>query len=212
MRPVILSRTLAAAAVGAVAAAQTTGGAANLLINGSLASGGVATLAAQQQLGFTSAGNIAAVIFTITGTDDQNRVISETVTGVNANTVNTVLNYKTVTQIATSTAVGSAVSVDTRQVGASSAVPIDTYLNPTDISVSVIVTGTVNYTVQWTQDDVFAGTGVGPFTWFSAAANLVGATTTQAGSIGAPVSAIRVLTNSGGGTAQLIIRQSGAVA
>lgn len=211
MRPVILNRTLAAAAVGAIAAAQTRVGAGVLLVNGSLATAGVATLAAQQTLGFTSAGNIAAVIFTIIGTDDQGRVISETVTGVNANTVNTVLNYRTVTALSADRTIGTAVSVDTLQIGASQGVPVDQYLNPTNITVSVEVTGTVNYTVQWTQDDVFASPPGGPFIWYPAAANLVAATDTEAGSIGAPVAAIRLLTNSGGGTAKIIVRQAGLI-
>jgi len=210
MRPVTFSRTLAAAAVGAICASQTTAGAGNLLINGTLASAGVATLAAQQTVGITSAGNDSAVNFTVTGTDDQGRVISQTIAGPNANTVQTTLNYRTVTQIAVSAAVASAVTVDTLQIGGSQEIPVDRYLGPTDISVGVIVTGTLNYTVQWTLDDVF-GAAPGPFTWFSAGANLVGASTTQSGSIGAPVSAIRLLTNSGNGAGKIIVQQSGMV-
>lgn len=208
MRPIQINRVLAAAAVGAVAAAQTTAGAANLLINGSLAAGGVATLAAQQTLGFTSAGNIATVVFTITGTDEQGRTISETVTGVNANTVNTGLNYKTVTQIATSAAVASAVSVDTLQIGGSQEIPVDIYLTPFNVTLAVEVTGTVNYTVQWTTDDIFAAPGGGPFIWTN---STVLGTTSQVGSLVAPVRAVRILTNSGGGTAKFQVIQAGVM-
>jgi len=208
MRPISVTRTLANAAVGAVAAAQTTAGAGNLLINGSLASGGVATLAAQQTLGFTSAGNIAGVVFTITGTDDQNRVISETVTGVNANTVNTVLSYRTVTRISASAAVTSAVSVDTLQIGGSQEIPVDIYLTPFNVTIAVEVSGVVNYTVQWTLDDVFAPPGGGPFVWNN---STVLGTTNQVGSLVSPVRALRLLTNSGGGTAKLIAVQAGVM-
>lgn len=210
MRPVTFSRQLAAAVVGAVAAAQTTAGAANLLINGTLASGGVATLAAQQRLGFTSAGNIAAVVFTITGTDDAGRIISETVTGINANTVNTVLDYRTVTSISTSAAVGSNVSVDTLQLGASLPIPLDLYLQ-NGHTVSVKVTGTINYTVQVTNDDPFSANPSTPLTWITDPSIGAGQTTSQLGSTANVYRAVRLLTNSGGGTGAITVTQQGLI-
>ena len=209
MRPVILSRTLVAGAVGAIAASQTLGGAGALTINGSLASGGVATMAAQQNIGISSTGNYSATTFKISGTDSQGRSISESLAGPNNGTATSVLNYLTVTSITSSTALATAVTVDTLGVGASQEVPVDRYLNPGNVSVAVEVTGTINYTVQWTMDDVYAG-APGPFTWFPGQTNVVAASTTQAASIVSPVSAVRLLTNSGTGTAKLIVQQSGA--
>jgi hypothetical protein len=209
MRPVILSLTLVAGAVGAIAASQTLGGAGALTINGSLATGGVAKMAAQQNIGITSTGNYSATTFNITGTDSQNRVISERLAGPNNGTATSVLNYLTVTSITSSTALATATTVDTLGIGASREVPVDRYLNPGNVSVAVEVTGTINYTVQWTMDDVYAG-APGPFVWFPGQTNVVNATTTQAASIVSPVSAVRVVTNSGTGTAKLIVQQSGA--
>lgn len=208
MRPVILSRTLAAAAVGAVAAAQTTAGAGNLLINGTLASGGVATMAAQQLLGITSTGNLSAITFTVYGTDDQGRAISESLAGPNNNTVRTTLNYLTVTRVAVSAAVATNVTVDTVQAGGSVAVPLDQYVTEFNVSLAVQVTGTINYTVQYTFDDVFSGTGVGPFTWidFTTLSSLA---INGNGTLVSPVRAVRILTNSGGGTARLTVLQGG---
>lgn len=211
MRPITLPRTLAAAVVGAICASQTTAGAGNLVINGSLAAGGVATLAAQQIIGITSAGNDSAVNFTVTGTDDQGRVISQTIAGPNANTVQTTLNYRTVTQIAVSAAVASAVTVDTLQVGASTEVPLDRNLNPFLVSITVAVSGTYSGTVQYTLDDIFGG-APGPFTWFTLGTNPASPfTAAAAGTLTAPITAVRLLTNSGGGTGILRIVQSGAV-
>lgn len=206
MRQVQFPRTLVASAVGAICAAQTPAGAGNLLINGSLASGGVATMAAQQKIGFTSAGNIAAVVFTITGTDDQNRTISETVTGVNANTVQTVLDYRTVTSIANSAALAAAVTVDTVGTGASSVVPLDQFITAFNVTVAVEVSGVVNYTVQQTIDNIFSGPG--PFNWTSVAA-LQAQTTNQQANLTAPVRAVRIVNNSGQGTATFIVVQTG---
>lgn len=206
MRPIIKSRTLAAAAVGAICANQTLGIPGNLLINGTLASGGVATMAAQQQIGITSGGNIATVVFTVTGTDDQGRVISETITGVNTNTVNSVLNYRTITQIAASATIGSAITVDTIGAGASQEIPIDLYVNQINITLATEITGVVNYTIQSTFDDVFSGSG--PFNWASVA-GLLSQTTNQNVNGTQPFRAFRILTNSGQGTVKLIVIQAG---
>lgn len=210
MRPVTQTRTLAAAASAAIIAAQAPAANTPLTINGSLAAGGVATMAAQQTLGFTSAGNLSGMTFTITGTNDSGGIISETLTGPNGNTVNTQLNYRTVTKIVPSGTSATTLTVDTLQVGASQEVPVDVYQNPTNITLAVEVTGVVNYTVQWTVDDVFGGQP-GPFTWVAAAANLTGATTNQVGTLVSPVRAVRVLTNSGGGTAKFIVNQGGVM-
>lgn len=208
MRPVTQTRALVAAVVGAICAAQTTAGAANLLINGTLASGGVATLAAQQTLGVTCAADIHTVNFTFTGTDDQGRVITETIAGPTAGaTVKTALNYRTVTQIAVSAAVGTNVTVDTLQIGASTEVPLDLYTTAFNVSIAVEVTGTVNYTVQYTFDDVFGG-APGPFVWNNFT-TLTAQTANGNGTIISPVRAVRLLTNSGGGTAKMLVVQSG---
>ncbi len=207
MRPVTQTRALAAAAVAAIAASQTTAGAGNLLINGSLASGGVATLAAQQVVGITSAGNDSAVNFTVTGTDDQGRVISQTIAGPNINTVQTTLNFRTVTSIAVSAAVASAVTVDTLQIGASTEVPLDQYITVLNISIAVEVTGTVNYTVQYTFDDIFGG-APGPFNWLNFT-SMTGQAANANGTLISPVRAVRLLNNSGAGTAKMLVVQSG---
>lgn len=206
MRPVTLNRTLVAAVVGAISALQTTAGAGNLLINGTLASGGVATLDTQRTVGLTSAGNLSAVNFTITGTDQQGRVISEVLAGPNANTVSSVLNYKTVTSIAVSAAVGTNVTADTVGTGASQEIPVDIYTNQFNVTLSVDVTGAVNYTVQYTMGNVFGSAG--PFVW-NTVAGLLAQTTGQIVQLQQLVRAFRVLTNSGTGTVALTVTQGG---
>lgn len=207
MRPITLSRTLVAGAVGAIAAAQTTAGAGNLLINGTLASGGVATTDAQRTVGLTSAANLSAINFTITGTDQQGRVISEVLAGPNANTVSSVLNYKTVTSIAVSAAVGTNVTADTVATGASQEIPVDIYNNVFNVTLATEITGVVNYTIQYTFDDVFGG-APGPFNWASVA-GLQTQTTNQNAVQTQPVRAFRTLTNSGQGTVKLLVVQTG---
>jgi hypothetical protein len=212
MRPTGLTVSYVAAAVGAICASPTPSGAGALTINGSLASGGVATLDYQRTIGITSTANLSNRTFKITGTDQQGRVISETVTGPNNGTTNSVLNYLTVTSITISGSAAGALTVDTvtGPLGASQEIPVDLYLNPQSISATVEITGTINVTVQYTEDDVYAN-APGPFTWFSYN-GLTTITASAASPSGpAPIRAIRVLVNSGTGSAKIIVNQAGAV-
>lgn len=90
--------------------------------------------------------------------------------------------------------------------GSSSVAPVDTYRNPFNIGLGVVVSGTVNYTIQHTFDDVF-NSAVTPV-WFSHP-TLTGQTTNQDGNYAFPVRAIKILVNSGAGTATATIVQAG---
>jgi hypothetical protein len=126
--------------------------------------------------------------------------------GPNNNTVNSVNNYLTVTAISVSATLGTAVTVDTIAVGASGVIPLDQYLNPFSVTLTVEVTGTLNATVQYTTDDVFGSSA--PFKWFTCTGML--ALTANASNIAvAPVTAVRLLTNSGAGTAVFSVVQAG---
>ena len=208
MRPIVQTRQLAAAVANGIAQDQQLAAAGNLLLNGSLVdSDSVAQLGTQRQVIFESAGNIATVVFTITGTDDSGAVISETVTGINASTVATELNYATVTQIAADIAFPSDVEVGTNGIGASQTVPLDQYQTPFNVSLFLVITGTVDVTVQFTGDDVF-GDFPGPHSWTDHP-SLTNITADDDATFISPVSACRLLTNSGIGEAVLRIVQAG---
>jgi hypothetical protein len=147
------------------------------------------------------------VVFTVTGTDDQGRTISEDVTGINGSSEVTVLNFATVTQIAANDAFASDVEVGTTGVGASQEVPLDQYISPFNVSLFLGIIGTVDVTVQFTGDDVF-GDAPGPFSWLDHP-NLTNITADDDATFISPVSACRLLTNSGVGTAVLRIQQAG---
>lgn len=208
MRPVVITRTLAASDADGIAQAQTLGGAGSLTLNGALVVSGVAQLGVQRVVGIASTGNLSAVTFTVYGTDQAGNAISESIAGPNNNTVSTTLNFLAVTQVAASGAVGTNVTVGTTSVGASAAVPLDLYLDPFNTSLFVDVTGTVNVTVQYTGDDNVLAS-VGPFTWFDHS-DLTSKTSDSVGTIISPVTAVRMVTNSGTGTAELTVLQSGA--
>lgn len=89
-------------------------------------------------------------------------------------------------------------------VGSSSALVMNTNVSPFNVGFGVIVTGTVNYTIQHTFDDP----AVGFSTWFSHP-TIASLSANADGNYAFPVTGIKVLVNSGAGTAQLNLVQAG---
>lgn len=90
--------------------------------------------------------------------------------------------------------------------GNTAAAPLDIHGRP-DISLQVVVTGTVNYTVQQTLDNPF--TTASP-TWFNHPdTNLVAQAVNRQGNYAYVPAAVRLAVSSGAGTATLTIIQSG---
>lgn len=89
-------------------------------------------------------------------------------------------------------------------VGSSSALVMNTNVSPFNVGFGVLVTGTVNYTVQHTFDDP----AVGFSTWFSHP-TVAGQAANADGNYAFPVTGIKVLVNSGDGTATLKLVQAG---
>jgi hypothetical protein len=92
-------------------------------------------------------------------------------------------------------------------VGSSPTVGTDLYISPFNVGFGVKVTGTVNYTIQHTFDDI--QTNLSP-TWYSHP-TITSKTDNQDGNYAFPVSGIKLLVNSGDGTAVLTVIQAGLV-
>ena len=203
MTPIVGSvGPLASAAANNIALSQTpTAGA--LTLNGSLASGGIATPDVPRRVLITTTGNESSRTFTITGTNWSNSVISETITGPNATTGQSVLDYKTVTSITISGNAANALTVGTSGVASSPWVRFDDFA-PSNISFQCTATGTVNYTVQTTMDDPNkAANSVTPalMTWVSSSdTNVVAATATQQSNFLFQPVFVRITLNSGTGS------------
>lgn len=91
-------------------------------------------------------------------------------------------------------------------VGTSTPVIVDTY-GRAQIGLQVVASGTVNYTVQQTLDNLFDST-ITP-TWVSHPdPNIVGSTTTQQSSCTQPPMALRIVVNSGTGAAAFTVLSS----
>jgi hypothetical protein len=88
--------------------------------------------------------------------------------------------------------------------GSSSALVMNTNISPFNVGFGVKVTGTVNYTVQHTFDNPAVG-----FTTWYAHPTIASKTDNQDGNYAFPVTGIKLLVNSGDGTATLNLIQAG---
>lgn len=88
--------------------------------------------------------------------------------------------------------------------GSSSALVMNTNISPFNVGFGVVVTGTVNYTIQHT----FDSPATGFTTWYSHP-TVASETTNQDGNYAFPVTGVKVLVNSGDGTATLNLIQAG---
>lgn len=132
-----------------VCAAQQIADAGNLTINGALATSGVATFGEQQRVTLYSAGNLSALTFTVYGTTKFGDSISEAIAGPNAGTVTTTANFKTVTRVAVSGAVGTNVTVGNSNAMETPWLSIDYTNTLKGISIQLSTGASLTYEVQY---------------------------------------------------------------
>lgn len=206
--PITRSKTLAASGATKVCASQTPLAGGNLLINGTAATGGVATLDTQRRVLFTFAADESARTFVVYGTNQSGSAIQETVTG-NASTTYTNLDFLTVTRISIDAASAGAITVGTNGVGSGPWQSGNTFVPSVNINLQCVVTGTVNYTIQGTNMDVNnlpSGVAYPPvFNHEILAAQTASAQASWTDS----VTMFRWLINSGPGTLQVTYDQAG---
>lgn len=88
--------------------------------------------------------------------------------------------------------------------GSTDAIVINTNATPVNIGFGVVVTGTVNYSVQYSFDDP----AVGFTTWFDDT-TITSKTGNEDGSINFPITGLKVLVNSGTGSVTMSAVQAG---
>ena len=226
MRPI--SKTwggYAALSANSIALSQSPASATNVTLNGSLAATTsqfvsqippevekvVATLSVSGKVSIASAGNDSGMTFTVYGTNNGGSLICETLAGGNIATVSTAKSFKTVTRIATSAATAAAITVGTLQSGSTDWIPLDIN-NPNQVTnISVTVTGTINYSVQYTNEDPFDNT-LAHQAVSHPVAGVVAATTSQTSGVTTTLMrAVRLLVNSGSGSALMTIVQQSTI-
>jgi hypothetical protein len=207
MRQIIETLQLSAAVNNAVCLDQTRATAGPLVLDGANVVAGVAVFNAAYLVTVTSTGNDSTRTYTITGTNASGVAISETITGPNIATVSTTQYFKTVTGV--SVVGGGTVGTVRAGFGTAGVAPpiiLDIHGRP-DVSLQVVVSGTVTWTIQQTLDNLWDITNP---TWFSHPdANMVSQTVNRQGNYAYIPSALRLLVTSGTGSATLTVIQSG---
>lgn len=172
---------------------------------------GTTTLDTGRRVLITSGGDDSTRTFLVSGTDITGNPISESVAGTNASTSYTAQDFYTVTSVKPSGAVATTVKVGTNSV-ASRMVRMDDYAANAQAALAVVVSGTVNYSVQTSMDDpgwLYSGITPQSMTWIdSSDTAVVGATATKSSTFAVVPLFVRILLNSGSGTATLTIRQA----
>lgn len=208
MRPITATvGPLAAASANNIALSQTPGAAGALTLNGSLVVAGVAVLDNPRRVLITTADTTHT--FTVTGATPTGSVISEVV-GPITTSAYTVQDFKTVTSVVINAAATAAVTVGTNGIASTPWVRLDEWAQP-PVSIQCDVTGTVNYTVQSSNDDPNSPTDPvipSATTWISTNdTNAVGATAAvQTNYLFAPTF-VRALLNSGTGSVAMKVIQ-----
>lgn len=144
---------LVVASANNICTSQTPGAAGALTLNGTTVTSGVATLDKARRVLITAAANETGHSFVLTGTDRYGIVISETLAGPNTTTVQSVLDYLTITKLTISAAATGALTVGTSGVASSAYIWLNRNALPV-VTFQTNVTGTINYTVESTLDDL----------------------------------------------------------
>jgi hypothetical protein len=215
MRPITVTvGPLATASANALALSQTPGAAGALTLNGALATSGVVKMDAPRRVLITAAANETANTFTITGSNWSGQIISEVITGPNAATAQSVLDYSTVTSIVISAAASGTLTVGTSSVASSPWIRMDDWAFP-QVAIQASVTGTVNYTIQQTlQDPNSPYTPILPaaLQWVNSSdPTVVNATVTAQTSYAYSPAYVRITLNSGTGSVAATITQFSVV-
>lgn len=183
-----LTLTPTAAAVNTISASASPGAGA-IVIGGTMASGGVATLGAAQLITLVSGGNDTGITFTITGTDSDGRAQSESTVGASAGTKTSTKYFKTVSSVTHTGSVATTLSVGSTIDAVSNTIRPNLDTSPIAIGIGVtLVSGTSTYKVQHSYQD---GRTSHPALWFDNSAGAKSASSEATYS--SPVACIRLL-------------------
>lgn len=217
MRPVRFTKSLATADDNGICLSQTPLAAGNLTLNGVLAAGSpaIATMDSARRVLFTFAADETGRVFTVYGFDKVGGTpLSEAVAGT-ATTAVTTKDFGIVTRISVDAATAGALIVGTNGVGSTPWFLVDWNLDPASLVIAVDVTGTVNYTVQYTYDNIL-GEYDGQGNWANTYptkiwddAVLASVTADGETTYNYPITAWRVTINSGDGSLRVVGAQAG---
>ena len=198
----------------AVCESQTPN-AGSFFLDGAAVTDGVAVFDAPRRVLIGTTSDESLATFVVTGTLWNGQVFSESISGIPSGTaVATNQSFATVTSVTISTNSAGVIIVGTNGVADSPWLRLDDYA-PAPTAISVVVDGTVNYTVRISQDDpnsFISPVSIGDVAWFDALdADLVSESTNKTGGLDYTPSWVCLTLNSGNGSARMTVTQSGTI-
>ena len=213
MRPATYRKQLDAAIDNGICVTQEPTEAGDIAINGSLSDNDVATMDTQRRVSITneeSTVDMTGVTFTISGFDGSGNAISEDIAGPPAGgQVATELDFLIVDTVFVDGPTGGDIRVGSHESGSTPPIRIDQFADPVAVSLALEFhdeDSDANASVQYCFDEG-TSTRVGPFHWFDHG-DLHLRTENTTGALINPVTAIRLLVNSGNSTAVLHVVQA----
>lgn len=94
-------------------------------------------------------------------------------------------------------------------VAASAPIVLDQYISPFAISIFVKISATATYTVQYTSDNPYTGSGLSGSSSWTDHSGLTAKTANADSSLAFPASAVRLNVTASTGTVTIIVRQAG---
>ena len=204
MRPISFTRSQPAADGDSVAAVQLNNSAV-VAINGSLAVGGVATLTVPAYITAFSEKS-ATVNFIVTGTAPSGAPQVETLAVTASGTLTGALSFATVTGVTSSAPTSATISIGNALPGYTGWIPMDIYTPNQVTTISAKTSGTVNYSVEYTNEDPF-DTSIVQMAVPHPNASLTAATGDETQFTTTLMRAVRLKINSGSGSVRFTIVQ-----
>ena len=214
MRPITTTvGPLATPGAASVAVGQAVSGPGPININGSAAVNGVAAFANPAHVVIYDS-DVSSPVYRIEGRDPNGRPFGETLVAT-ASPATSVNLFSAVTNVYVSRALSSALVVGNDNGGAGQPIRLDEWADA-PLGCQVVANGTVNFTVQHSFDDPNDPVNPVPFAsmfWDSSLvpAAAVGGTTSLSFAIPTAPSWMRLLVNSGTGSARLTVSQYNVV-
>ncbi len=198
MRPISFTRSQPAADADSVADEQLLNASGVITLNGVLVSGGVATLTVPAVLTVFSEKS-ATVNFVATGTAPNGASQTETLAVTASGTVTGSLSFATVTSVVADAATSATISLGNGVPGYTAWIPLDIYTPNQVTNISNKVSGTVNYSVEYTNEDPFDNS-IQQLTVPHPNASLTAATGSETQFTTTLMRAVRLKINSGNGS------------
>lgn len=156
MRPISFTYSQAAADADSIAAAQLVNASGAITLDGSAVVSGVANFISSPAYVTVTNEKSMVVSFVVTGTKpggvtEQTDTISFTASG----TVTGSIAFATVTSVRASAATSATITVGNATIGYTDWIPLDIYTPNQVTNISAKASGTVNYSVEYTNEDPF---------------------------------------------------------